>query len=76
MLSNSISVYLNYQETAKAFGISLGTLYAMVSKKQIPHIRLGNRFVRFSREELEKFFKAHQINPVSATAMQSERGAK
>lgn len=52
---------LNYKQMADFLGVPLGTLYAMVNRKQIPHIRLGKRLVRFSKSEIEEWIKTRAI---------------
>lgn len=53
--------YLTYQEVSKLLNIKLGTLYGLVSKRQIPHIRLGHRTVRFSRDEIKNWVVQNRI---------------
>jgi excisionase family DNA binding protein len=43
---------LTYAQAARFLNLRLGTLYALVSRKEIPHVRLGKRLVRFSRDAL------------------------
>lgn len=43
---------LTYDEASKLTGIKIDTLYLMVMKGRIPHVRLGNRFVRFCQQDL------------------------
>ena len=40
---------LTYSGAAALLGLKLGTLYSMVARREIPHVRLGPRLVRFSR---------------------------
>ncbi|HEY3353786.1 MAG TPA: helix-turn-helix domain-containing protein [Polyangia bacterium] len=54
---------LNYPQTAAFCGFRLGTLYSLVSRKRIPHLRLGKRLVRFRRSELEKWLDEHRVEP-------------
>ncbi len=53
---------LRYEEVSIIYKFPLNTLYSMVSRREIPHFRLGGRCVRFSRSELDGFFKAHHID--------------
>ncbi len=53
---------LNYTTAAAFLGMRIGTLYGMVSKKQIPHIRINKRIVRFSKEELKNFIEKHRVD--------------
>ena len=46
---------MNYQETAEMLSVKLGTLYAWVCERKIPHIRLGTRLIRFDRSEIERW---------------------
>jgi len=48
--------YLTIKEVSLLTGLAVGTLYNMVSKRQIPHRKLG-RLVKFERDELDKWLK-------------------
>ena len=52
---------LSYKQASRKLGIPLGTLYCMVSKKEIGHIRLGKRLVRFSEIALDEFIAQHSV---------------
>ena len=52
---------LTYKQVSELLGVPVGTIYGMVSLKRIPHIRLGKRFVRFSKNEIERWMKSHEI---------------
>ena len=67
--------FLSYQETSDEYGIAIGTLYGLVSRRQIPHVRLGNRFVRFSREDLEEYFRQHQVQILERRHQPEKNGA-
>lgn len=49
---------LTYKDMAKKYGFPIGTLYGMVHKKEIPHVRLGERMVRFVQEEIDGWIKS------------------
>ena len=42
-------------------GLCVGTLYSKVSKKEIPHFRVGARLVRFSRVDLEQWMNQLRV---------------
>jgi excisionase family DNA binding protein len=50
-----------YSLAEEETGLSRGTLYSMVCRKQIPHTRLGGRLVRFSRTALREWMKSKAI---------------
>jgi len=52
---------LNYEQAAKRLGLKIGTLYALVSTKKIPHIRLSKRIVRFDATALDAWLAAHTV---------------
>lgn len=54
---------LTYAEVEHEYRIKLGTLYSMVQKRQIPHIRIGPRLVRFQRAELERWLAERAVQP-------------
>ena len=43
----------DYRQTAERLGVRVGTLYAWVHEKRIPHIRFSGKFVRFDPDEIE-----------------------
>ena len=50
-----------YREAASLLGLPVGTLYALVSRRQIPHVRLGRRLVRFDAAELTTWVSNHGV---------------
>ena len=48
---------ITYQELSDLIQVPIGTLYCMVHKKEIPHLRLGERTVRFLRKDIDKWIK-------------------
>lgn len=51
----------SYQDVEDRFGIPSATLYSMVSKKQIPHIRIGPRHIKFDLDELDLWFDSKRV---------------
>ena len=43
---------LTYADLQRLLALPLGTLYSMVARKRIPHVRLGPRIVRFKKSGL------------------------
>ena len=52
-MEKKISEKWNYKRTAEVIGVPIGTVYYWVSKGEIPHLRLGNRLVRFDSDEIK-----------------------
>lgn len=53
---------LDYTEAKEVLGFrTMGTLYSLVSRRQIPHIRLSPRMVRFSRQDLEEWLSERRV---------------
>jgi len=46
---------LNVKEAAAFLGVSRQTVYVWVERKQIPHLRVMGRNIRFLRSDLEPF---------------------
>ena len=46
---------LTVREAAKYLGVSQQTVYLWVERKQIPHLRVMGRNIRFLKSELEPF---------------------
>ena len=55
---------LTYSQAAALIGVRVGTIYALVSQKRIPHVRFGRRFVRFSTSELRAWVRSQTVQPV------------
>ena len=53
--------YVGYDEASRILNVKRQTLYAWVSRKRIPHIRLGPRCIRFSRVELNRWIEASRV---------------
>jgi excisionase family DNA binding protein len=53
---------MKYKEAAEFLGIPVGTLYALVCRRRIPHIRMSARLVRFSKAELESWIRSHSVS--------------
>ena len=56
---------MNVKEAAKFLGVSRQTVYLWVERKQIPHLRVMGRNIRFLRSDLEPFrasFRQEMVN--------------
>lgn len=58
-IESDLTGYLGAMEET---GLNINTLYALVHRKKIPHMRLSSRLVRFSRLELRSWMRSHQVN--------------
>lgn len=56
---------LTYQEASHVLSIKVNTLYALVSRRELPFIRLSGRMVRFDRDELERWIEERKVEPAS-----------
>jgi excisionase family DNA binding protein len=55
------SKHLGYADLESEYGIKRGTAYSKVSKREIPHVRIGPRHVLFDREEIERWIDEHRV---------------
>ena len=53
----SLSDYMTYDQLSEFLQMPKGTLYALVHQKRIPHIRIGPRTVRFSKQAIEEWLE-------------------
>ena len=51
---------IRYLEAATITGVAVGTLYALVARKQIPFYRLSKRLVVFDVDELNDWMQARR----------------
>lgn len=54
---------LDIKDVAIYTGLSVHTLYAMVSQRRIPFVKLG-RLTKFDREMLDKWIKQQTVLPM------------
>ena len=75
---------LTYAQLSEWLGVPIGTLYGMVHRQRIPHVRLSARQVRFSRSRITQWLSEHavpvrrgqgQMNPVQCREPFSDEGA-
>lgn len=50
-----------YQEASAHTGLKLGTLRSLVSRNQIPYIRISPRIVVFEREALDRWLDEKRV---------------
>ena len=50
-----------YDLAEEVTGLCRGTLHSMVSRRLIPHCRLGRRLILFERGELEAWIQANRV---------------
>jgi excisionase family DNA binding protein len=53
--------YWSYKTAHERTGLPLGTLYALVSNKKIPHLRLNRRHVLFPADDLLAWLEKHRV---------------
>ncbi len=52
---------ISYAEASEFLGVPVGTLYAWVHARRIPHIRLGSRMVRFRLDALKEWVATRDV---------------
>lgn len=53
----------NVRQAARFLGVSPQTVYLWVERKQIPHLRVMGRNIRFLRSDLERFRASFRQEP-------------
>lgn len=51
----TLNEHLSYAEMSRWLNLPLATLYTLVHRNEIPHLRLGRRLVRFERRAIEQW---------------------
>lgn len=64
---------ITYEAVSAWTGIKLATLYSLVRRKQIPHIRLGKRLVRFDPDLLGQWLAEGTVS-VSVSDSEAAQG--
>lgn len=52
---------LSYADAASYLSIPEGTLRSMVCRRQIPHVRMSARMVKFDPAELDAWISLHRV---------------
>jgi excisionase family DNA binding protein len=52
---------LGYPEAAAYLGVAVGTLRSMVSRRQVAHVRITARVVRFDVADLDEMILARRV---------------
>jgi excisionase family DNA binding protein len=52
--------FLDVNEVSKEYGLSVSTLYTMVSQRRIPYTKMGRR-TKLDRLELDKWIARHSV---------------
>jgi excisionase family DNA binding protein len=66
---------LNAEEAAALLGVSRGLIYQMITRRELPHVRLGQRVV-VPRRELEVWIREQvqaNLEPVPPARVRSQR---
>jgi excisionase family DNA binding protein len=50
---------------AAMLDVPIGTVHQLVHQKRIPHVRLGRRFIRFRRSEIEAWITGQAVPPAT-----------
>ncbi len=62
---------ITYEAASEFLSVPLSTLYSMVSRRQVPHYRMGPRFVRFSRAELLAWIQRGHVPAYASSETQA-----
>lgn len=55
------STMIGYSGVRALLGCPIGTIYSLVSKKKIPHYRMGPRHVLFNTQEVNSWLDQHKV---------------
>jgi len=54
---------LSVKELSERTGLSIWTIYELVERKRIPHLRLGSRKIYFREEQIIQWLEAKEVKP-------------
>ena len=52
---------LDYDQFCERYAMKKATAYSLVCRRQIPHIRLSGKMVRFDSDEIDGWFRDHHV---------------
>lgn len=56
---------LNIQDVARYTGLSVHTLYTMVSQRRIPYVKMG-RLTKFDQQAIDDWIAKNSVMPMTA----------
>lgn len=62
-MNNEVQPMLRPKDVAEMLGVALGTVYAWVSRKKIPHHRISPRLVLFKRKDIIRWVNNGRCGP-------------
>ena len=69
-MSYDDNTVFTYDGASKYLNIKTNTLYSLVRNRQIPHLRLGPRMVRFRKRDLDEWMRSNEV-PLAGEASHS-----
>lgn len=63
---------LTYQDVSDLLNVPINTVYGLVSQKRIPHVRLGNRFVRFEKAAILQWLNEFKVEAGKQVGVDNE----
>ncbi len=67
-MKSSTRKIIDYNGAHEVTGICINTLYGLVSRRKIPHMRISARLVRFVKRELEEWLDSRRVAVTSEEA--------
>ncbi len=64
--------HFTYEQASEFLNMPRGTLYSLVHRKRIPHIRLSRRLVRFEESALRAWIAEHRIETMETMETNGE----
>ena len=64
-----MSKYLTYQQLGELTDLRLSTLYSLVHRRRIPHVRLSSRLVLFEVDSVERWLRERIVSTAHSTEM-------
>ncbi len=71
-----MSALRDYAWLAQRTGVGRSTLASMVSRGQIPHVRIAPRIVRFDEQAIERWLAERTVAPPPADELERRRGRR
>lgn len=59
---------LNVHEVAEYTGLSVHTVYSMVSKRRIPYVKVG-RLTKFDRKAIDLWIEKNSVKPMQTAVV-------
>jgi excisionase family DNA binding protein len=67
---------LDIVELSEILGVTKATIYSWTSQNKIPHVKLGNRILKFREDEIREWIAQRSVSAEQSSTLKTRRGKR